>query len=913
MSNDAKAPPSAKPAKAEPAKAEPAKAEPAKSAEAPAPAAKPTSVALDERRMKYAELAAVKEILVPGELIAMLRDGRAIVRANAALGLAALGQAPPELVTLLRDSEGIVATAAAEGIGKLGVGVREHLLAIAQALDTTHTEVTESVVGSLAALIGSADDELILALDVPFDLAMKGVIAAAGRLDKKGIAFLVRAAWHERGRIRVNAIGGLGKFGKADPAAATACLAQIETSDPVPDVRTAAKQAMLAVVARDKVEVVDQLPKNIPDFEDRKLSASECSEYEGVIDIDQMIFALRDGRTHVKINAARCLGVKGEAGGRAAPEIGLLMRDSSEQVRREAAKSLGKLGKGGLGAAADLVGALGDADTEAADSAQATLSALGASAAEALVKGLETGSDEGGRRVGELMTKLSNAPALLAEAFKSPAVNVQVNAARGLGMLGRERVGAGLAALHGARTGGDARTREAVRNALDVLEPRGEEGPKPVTIEGFEDRFLTPADLDKAKAAVTAAGVTDLTAYLTDGRDVVRANAATGLGVLGAAAAGAARNLGVLLRDDSPRVRSAAAHAIDKLGDPAVIEVADLLVGALGDTDTQVAETCSAVIKARKARMISALVRGLESDKPNHGRRICELVNVFEDAPEILTDAFASPAVNVQVNAALGLGMLGKARVGKGRQALEGARTGGWEQTREAVRRALEVLDGPKQSGPGVPEVEGFETRLLGLDAFKDPAKLVVEDLVAYLQDGRAIVRANAATAIGSLGAAAKDSATALAVLLRDDDMAVRIKAAGAVDKLGDEAVREVAPSLVGALRGDADVAKAVAPVLAARKARVLTALIKGLETDDETQARRILELINLLPDAGEILVDAFASPAENVQVNAAIGIGMLGEAKAGAAGRKVLEGSRTRGFARTREAVFKALAMLKG
>ena len=906
MSNDAKPPP--------PAKA--AKAEPAKSAEAPKPTV-PTSVALDERRMKYPELAAIKEILVAGELIDMLRDGRAVVRANAALGLAALGQAPPELVTLLRDSEVSVATAAAEAIGKLGQGVRDHLLAIAQALDTTHPDVTDAVVGSLAALVGTADEQLILALDVPFELAMKGVIAAAGVVigsgDKKGIAFLVRAAGNERARIRVNAIGGIGRFGKADATASTACLSQIETTDPIPDVRTAAKQAMLAVVAREKTVAVDRLPKNIPDFEDRKLSASECSEYEGVIDIDQMIFALRDGRTHVKINASRCLGVKGETAGRAAPAIGLLLLDSSEQVRREAAKALGKLGKGGLGAAADLVGALGDADTETGDAAQSTLSALGASATDALLKGLETGSDEGGRRVGELIAKLSNASALLTEAFKSPAVNVQVNAARGLGMLGKERVGAGLAALHGARTGGDARTREAVRNALDELEPRGDAGPKAVTIEGFEERFLTPAELDKAKAAVTAAGVADLTAYLTDGRDVVRANAATGLGVLGAAAAVSATNLGVLLRDDSARVRSAAAHAIDKLGDAAVIEVADSLVAALGDADAQVAETASAVIKARKARMISALVRGLESDKPNHGRRICELINVFEDAPEILTDAFASPAVNVQVNAALGLGMLGKARVGKGRQALEGARTGGWEQTRVAVRKALEVLDGPKKTGPSVPEVDGFETTLLGPEAFKDPAKLVVEDLVAYLQDGRAIVRANAATAIGSLGAAAKGTATALAVLLRDDDMAVRIKAAGAVDKLGDDAVREIASFLVGALRGDADVAKAVAPVLAARKARVLTALLKGLETDDEVQAKRILELINRLPDAGEILVDAFASPAENVQVNAAIGIGMLGEAKAGSAGRKTLEGARTGGFARTREAVFKALAMLKG
>jgi len=898
--------------------AKPPAAKPTKDA-TKTPEAKPAALdersagGLLERKLKYAELVAMRDGLQASELLAMLRDGRGVVRANAALGLAALGQAPPELVPLLRDSEVPVAVATAEAIGRLGPAVRAHVPQIAATLDGTHPDVTEAIVRALAALIGVADDELTVALDHPFDLAMKGVVAAAGSLDAKGIAFLVKATAHERSRVRINAVGGLGKFGKIDPATAMAGLTQLETTDPVPDVRTAAKQAMLMVVAREKVEAVDLLPKNIPDFEDRKLSASECSEYVEIIDIDQMLFALQDGRTHVKINGARCLGAKGEAAGRAAPAIGLLLRDSSEQVRREAAKALGKLGKGGLGAAADLVGALADTDTDTADASADTLARLGAPAADALIKGLETGSDEGGRRAGELIGKLANAPALLTEAFKSPAVNVQVNAALALGMLGKDRVGPGLAALHGARTGGDARTRDAVRRALDVIEPRGDTGPKPVTIDGFEERFLSAAELDKAKAVVTAAGVADLTAHLTDGREIVRANAATALGVLGAAAAGSARNLGVLLRDDAPRVRLAAGQAIDKLGDPAVIEVADNLVGALADVDDQVAETCAAVIKARKARMLGALVRGLESDRPNSARRICELIIVFEDAPEILCDAFASPAVNVQVNAALGLGMLGKARVGKGRAALEGARTGGWEPTRAAVRKALEALDGPKDTGPSVPEVEGFETKLLGFEAFKDPAKLVIASLVTYLPDGRAVVRANAATALGSLGAAAKGTAGAIGVLLRDDDAAVRIAAARALDKLGDEAVREVAASLVGALRGDAEVAKAVAPVIAARKSRMQGALVKGLDTDDDAHARRILELINVLPEPAEILIDAFASPAENVQVNAAIGIGMLGEAKAGSAGKKTLEGARTGGFARTREAVFKALAMLKG
>ncbi|HEU4730505.1 MAG TPA: HEAT repeat domain-containing protein, partial [Kofleriaceae bacterium] len=847
------------------------------------------------------------------ELIAMLRDGRGVVRANAALGLAVVKQPALELVTLLRDSEPRVAAAAAEALGVLGPLVRPFIPQITQALDGAVPEVLEAMVGVLAGLVGTAGDELCLALDVPLPLAMKTVIEACGRLGKPGLAFLITAAGHERSRVRINAIGGLGRWGKLDMDASLVCLNHIEASDPVPDIRTAAKQASLAVIARTKVEVIDALPKNIPDFEARKLSASELAEYADQIHVDEMIYALRDGRTHVRVNAARGLAAKGEAAGRAAASLGLACRDSVAQVRREAARALGKLGAAALPAAPDLVGALADPEDEVAEAAAETLEPMGAQALEALIRGLETGSERGGWRVGELIGKLPSAAEVLTEAFRSPAVNVQVNAALGLGMLGKGRVGVGLAALHGARTGGDARTREAVRRALEMINPSGTTGPAPVAIEGFEDRFLAASEVEGKTPELEAVGVADLVAYLQDGRDVVRANAATALGALGASGASAATTLGVRLRDDAPRVRLAAAQALDKLGDAAVVETAGDLVRALGDSDDKVAEACAQVIRARKGRMIGALVRGLETDDPTHGRRIAELINVFDDAVDILCEAFESPAVNVQVNAAIGLGMLGPRRVGKGKKVLEGARTGGWERTREAVRRALDMLDGPRRSGPAEIPVDGFEVRVLAADAFAGASgKLPVDDLAGYLHDGRAHVRANAATALGTLGPAAAGAALAIGVLLRDDDMRVRIQAAGALDKLGDDAVRETADYLVGALRGDAEVARAVAPVLLARKARVLTALLKGLETDDEIHARRILEVINALPDAQEILCDAIESPAENVQVNVAIGLGMLGEKRAGAAGRKALETRRTGGFARTREAVFKALAMWK-
>jgi HEAT repeat protein len=145
----------------------------------------------------------------------------------------------------------------------------------------------------------------------------------------------------------------------------------------------------------------------------------------------------------------------------------------------------------------------------------------------------------------------------------------------------------------------------------------------------------------------------------------------------------------------------------------------------------------------------------------------------------------------------------------------------------------------------------------------------------------------------------------------RDDDDRVRIAAAGTLDKLGDAAVVVAAPYLVGALRGDPSVASACRSVLAARKDKVEAALLAGLETPDEVHGMRVAELICALPDARELLFIAFDSPAQNVQINAALGIGMLGASRAGAAGRRRLVSGLAGPFTRRREAMVKALAML--
>ena len=154
---------------------------------------------------------------------------------------------------------------------------------------------------------------------------------------------------------------------------------------------------------------------------------------------------------------------------------------------------------------------------------------------------------QGGRRVGELIGKLPGAPALLVEAFAGPAVNTQVNAALALGMLGADRVGPGMAALLGARTGGDSRTRDAVRRALDMLGPKGPSVRRPSRSKASRSacsrRPTSRRRRPRSSASASAISIEHLRTVAIRCARMRR----TALGVLGPAAAGAARSLGVLL------------------------------------------------------------------------------------------------------------------------------------------------------------------------------------------------------------------------------------------------------------------------------------------------------------------------------------------------------------------------------
>lgn len=899
----------------------------------PAPA-KPAKLALDERPFTYAELVAAKDQLAADDLLPRLRDGRATVRANALLGLAAIGHTGGEIVPFLRDSDARVARAAGEAIAELGAAQRKNIVAIAAALDGARPEVADSIARMFAELIGVADAELIAVLDTSGEAPANAIIRACARVGIRGLRLLEAASADLRTRVRINAVRGVALLGELEHGRSMEVLADVERGDQVSDVRAATRTAIAKLAARTRAaasvrrKAMDLSGPAVPQLEQRTPTADELRAAANTAATSDLVHALSDGRLHVRLNAVRALALKGAAAAdpSTARALAVLLRDPDSTIRLEAALALGKLEAGAAAAATPLVRALGDADGAVAANAETALAGLGAAVTHQLVEGLDTPNDLHGARVAGLIGQLPDGPRLLHAALGSTSVDVRVHAALGLAALGKARAGASVQAIATAALGGNKRLRAAVGKALAMLDPRPQRTPPRVAIDGFDDRVLAEAQLEQGKAALAAAGAAGLVDRMTDVRPAARANAALGLGVLGGDALLHTHALAACLRDDAPEVRLAAARALDKLGDEAVAASARDLIHALGDPDPQLAQRIADALRARKSRpspdkhdpaaakspgevIDDALGRALDAAPEPLASRVLELVCARGLAIDILSDALERPMARAL--AAKGFIALGKERLGtNGRAALERARIDPSAAVRDLATATLRAIDG-EPAAPEPPAVAGFETQLLEPDAFAKAGKLDAAALVGFLHDGVMYVRANAATALGALGAAAAQYASALGVLLRDDDWRVRLAAARAIDKLGDDAVVAVAPYLVGALRGDERVASAVKPVLAARKAKVEAALVAGLETGDEAHGMRVAELICALPNAKDILFDAFDGPAQNVTINAALGIGMLGAERAGASGRRRLQNGLAGPFTRRREAMVKALALL--
>ena len=865
------------------------------------------SLSLEETELSFAQLVAMKAELSATELIARLRDGRGVVRANAVLGLAAIGHTGAELVLHLRDADARVARSTADALLRLGEAQRANLPAIAAALDEARPEVIATIAQMFSQLVGRADRELIAILDTSIVEAADAVIAACARVEMRGLQLLQAAARDGRTRVRLNAIRGIALLGVRDPESSFDVLRDIERTDEISDVRAAARNAMSELkerclgdesARRKRMEPASLLPE----LERDVMTPAELAKLAASAPLAELLRLLDAPVNHVRLNTLRVIALKGPAGRETVNAVASRLRDGDASIRLEAAKVLGVVGAHAVAAVPALVAVLDDREPAVAATAEATLAAIGPAAAHALVDALDTPSEPQGARVAALIGRLPDGVGLLRDALSFTSVDARIHAALGLATLGMPRAAGALSALAAVPTSRNARLRAAITEALATLEPRPTRAPAPIPLPGFETRLLGDSELAAAKGLAVPA----LAAHLTHASPLVRTNVVVALG-LSSHPAEAASALALALRDSAADVRIAAARAIARLGDLAIDHVADDLVFALRD-DALATELAGTLRERTSAAIDAALARALDTSDDKLAHRVCELLVTRATGPELLADAFTR--ARSQTNAARGLAMLGSERLStRGRALLEAARTDLHLHTRELAAATLRAI-APAPDAPGVPAIDGFETTLLPASAFSKKTAAAAR-LLPFLLDGRAIVRANTATGLGAIQASTPDLVAKLSALLRDDDARVRIAAAQALDKLGDDAVVAAAPSLVHALRGDAAVAAACKAVLAERGAKVESALVAGLETDDDTHGLRIAELIVALPNAPQLLFAAFDGPAHNVQINAVLGIGLLGAKRAGAAGIQRLREAYAGPPTRRHHAARKALAML--
>lgn len=156
-----------------------------------------------------------------------------------------------------------------------------------------------------------------------------------------------------------------------------------------------------------------------------------------------------------------------------------------------------------------------------------------------------------------------------------------------------------------------------------------------------------------------------------------------------------------------------------------------------------------------------------------------------------------------------------------------------------------------------------------------------VASAVALLADPSAEVRARAAQSLGALGEAAKPAAAELTALLNDDDPAVRRQAVGALAAIQPEP--EVMIPLFTKLLEDSDpgVQLRVLQALADAGEAAVPGLIKALDAD-ETEYWACVVLRDIGPaakDAVPALTEKLNDPREEIQIQAILALGAMGEA----------------------------------
>lgn len=398
-------------------------------------------------------------------------------------------------------------------------------------------------------------------------------------------------------------------------------------------------------------------------------------------------------------------------------------------------------------------------------------------------------------------------------------------------------------------------------------------------VEGFDRDLLDPQVLAKNLKKLPRDA---MLLALRSGSVAVKCNALQAIQLHAQIDEGEILSLGVLLKDESRSVRSAAARALSAVAVPE--QALDVLIAASGDRDDRVLADIEATIRGFGEAIIPALVERLRVDPEIADGRILPHVASFGRAAGAhLVKALGHTDERVRANAVAGLIMLGVATLIEEQPSIQELLGDRADPVRDLARQAMNAIyrrTRPRHLEPRAAPTAGFVSEALAEKDAQAAVKSVdVDQLIAFARDGRAAARANAWRMFDLLGELDEYTAALAMVALKDDETRVRVLAAKALVHAPEAQTRDVTHALVIAhVRGDRHVRAAIDASLAAMGSRTLAPMVSLLDERDQDVARELsVQLARHGDKAGKPLLGAMQEVGPVVRCNAVSALARIG------------------------------------
>ena len=823
--------------------------------------------AFGERVLSLDELRDQQDALEGSLVLRALTDGRKTVRANANLAAGLLGMTSETMALALCDSEPEVRQSAGQALGLLGEQAGPVLLKAIPLLQNASLKVREHVLGQLELLSESNSGVLIEGLRVPPAAAQASILEVFDKLGARGVELLSEAMKRDSALVRVNAIEGLARLMELGEGVDLE-LVKDALNDPVAIVSETAERILnLSEARRRRVSFIEAEPLPSERFEREILTVEELGELGDALLPARMIAALGDGRILVRANAARALGVLNFP----VPQLSLLLRDAEEVVRHAAADGLALLGAEAAPFLIQALPALERADSETRQRVFAALTQLAEAQGELLLEGLRLPLEIAECTSLEVFDRLGDRGAeLLLQALKSDSALMRSNAILGLRRLVNLGVGMDIGPIKEASGDSVALVRETADDVLMRLaQPKAATvaAPAALPIPEFATELLGEEKLREITEKLESTNLVDLT---KDGRETVRANASLGLGVLGQADA----SLALALRDSSALVRKAAVEALAALGDSAA-SILVKVVPALADIPATVRADLVQQIAQLAGRADGLLIEALRIPSAIVPSTIALVFRALGDAANpILEQAVKNDSALIRLNAVDIAGELARQGYQINIDAIEPLEADRVSFVAEAAVKVCAERKHQRKRSELKPELQlpaDFSTKLLSLEELEGLAsELNSETVIAALQDGRAVVRANAARALSLLKLAIPD----LLLLLKDSAQEVQAAAAQSLKALGEEARHLLPTAMPAVYKTPEAVLTPIVEALMAMAGSAPDMLIESLRHPSEIAQGTSLFAFDKLGNEGiPLLYQALKNDSAMIRVNGIIGL----------------------------------------